>query len=62
MFKGTLAVLCGKVSGVGRLCGRERWDYLGYSEGGFRSSCGPALKAKQLADTLMLIHSSAGGS
>lgn len=41
--------------------GRRR-DYLGYSEGGFHSSCGPALKAKQLADTLMLIHSSAGGS
>lgn len=40
--------------------GRRR-DYSGYSEGGFHSSCGPALKAKQLADTLMLIHSSAGG-
>jgi len=45
MFKGTLAVLCGKVSGVWRLCGREIRDYLGYSEGGFRGSCGPALKA-----------------
>lgn len=31
MFKGTLAVLCGKVSGVGQLCGRERRDYSGDS-------------------------------
>ncbi|CAM4344203.1 unnamed protein product [Leuciscus chuanchicus] len=62
MFKGTLAVLCGKVSGVGRLCSRERRDYSGYSEGGFRGSCGLALKAKQLADMHMLILSSAGGS
>lgn len=40
--------------------GRRR-DYSGYSEGGFRSSCGSALKAKQLEDTRMFIHSSAGG-
>lgn len=55
-------MLCGNVSGVGRLCGREKWDYSGYSfKCGFRSSCGPALRAKQLADTLIHLWGAPNG-